>query len=548
MERVLLPSLYHYVKNMLPSEQLGVLTTLLKFSDLTTPAEWFPAAREMRRKIYLHVGPTNSGKTYHALQRLRECQSGVYLGPLRLLAHEVYQKLNDDGIPCNLVTGEERKESDGVDKCAATVEMAPLQQRMEVGVVDEIQMLGDESRGWAWTQAVLGLQVDELHLCGEPTAVPLLERLFESTGETVEIKNYNRLTPLAVEKSGLDKNIANIKEGDCLVTFSRQSIFAFRRKIETIAKMKAAVVYGNLPPEIRAEQARLFNDPKSEYNVLVASDAIGMGLNLNIRRVIFEAMEKFDGVSTKPLTVSQIKQIAGRAGRFNTNYASGTVTTLKNSDMARLREVMALTDIPALTSAGLTPQFEQIEVFANELPNETLGGLLEKFGDLAQVNTDYFLCNLLSQKQIADLIETLPLSLRDKFTLTGAPCNVEDGMMQSVMLRFAKDLADGEECFISDMVKLPEEPPKSPSTLRELEGVHKCIILYLWLSFRFPTVFTDRDIAMHLKRTCEDLINTSLNSLHSGIFTKRPTKIVELDVSSEDADDGSNALGVSDER
>lgn len=111
---------------------------------------------EINRKIILHIGPTNSGKTYAALQRFEQCSSGIYCGPLRLLAHEVYERLNAKGVPCNLMTGEERRESDGVFKWAATVEMAPLNRKFDVAVLDEIQMIGDNDRGWAWTQAVLG--------------------------------------------------------------------------------------------------------------------------------------------------------------------------------------------------------------------------------------------------------------------------------------------------------------------------------------------------------------------------------------------------------
>lgn len=114
----------------------------------------------MKRKIIMHVGPTNSGKTYHALQRFQKAESAVYCGPLRLLAQEVYERSNEGGVPCNLLTGEERRESDGVDKWSCTVEMTNLNSRFDVAVIDEIQMIGDDQRGWAWTSAVLGIFLD----------------------------------------------------------------------------------------------------------------------------------------------------------------------------------------------------------------------------------------------------------------------------------------------------------------------------------------------------------------------------------------------------
>ncbi|KAJ3212365.1 ATP-dependent RNA helicase supv3l1, mitochondrial [Dinochytrium kinnereticum] len=521
MERIILPVLYHFIRETLPPTKYGLLDTLLRFSDLRTPAEWFPNAREMKRKIILHVGPTNSGKTYNALRRLESASSGVYAGPLRLLAHEIYERLNAAKYPCNLLTGEERRESDGVEKWAATVEMVPLGRRLEVAVIDEIQMISDEQRGWAWTQALLGLQADEIHLCGEPTAIPLVRRLCETTGEDVEIHTYERLTPLQVEDRGFSSSFSKIRPGDCVVAFSRARIFALRALVENQVKMKAAVIYGNLPPETRAEQARLFNTEGSGYDILIASDAIGMGLNLNIRRIVFETLTKFDGKNNVPLSVSQTKQIAGRAGRFNTKYSTGYVTTFHNKDLVQLQKTVAIVTAQPLESAGLYPKLEQVEMFSKELPTEPLSGLLDKFEDLARLDGDYFLCNLASQKRIADLIEPLPLSLRDKYTLVSAPANVEDSFMSSIMLRFARDLADGKECCIRAMVQLPAAPPITNEALRELEGLHKAIVLYLWLSFRFPTTFTQSDIATHLKEETEILINASLIRLHHTKAHKR---------------------------
>ena len=115
----------------------------------------------------MHVGPTNSGKTHHALNVLQSSTTGVYAGPLRLLAHEVYERLNSIGIACNLLTGEERRENSRVGRWSATVEMTPLGFDFDVAVIDECQMLADAQRGWAWTQALLGVCANEVHVCGE---------------------------------------------------------------------------------------------------------------------------------------------------------------------------------------------------------------------------------------------------------------------------------------------------------------------------------------------------------------------------------------------
>ncbi|KAJ1552117.1 RNA helicase, partial [Cladochytrium tenue] len=343
------------------AEQLDIL---LRLSDLRSPGEWYPEARQLRRRVIMHAGPTNSGKTHHALRRLRDCGSGVYAGPLRLLAHEVYERLNGDGVACNLLTGEERRETEGVPRWAATVEMTPLGRRLEVAVIDEVQMLSDPQRGWAWTQALLGVQADEVHVCGEEAAVDLVRRLCESSGDEFEVRRYQRLTPLEVEETGMSGLLRRLRYGDCVIAFSRRAIFDLRRRIEEKTGAQCAVVYGNLPPEVRAEQARLFNDPNGKHAVMIASDAVGMGLNLNIRRVVFTSLAKFNGTETVPLSDSQIRQIGGRAGRFRTANEVGFVTTMHNADIKRVRKVMedgAAENARKLKSAGLFPTLEQVE-------------------------------------------------------------------------------------------------------------------------------------------------------------------------------------------
>ena len=251
-----------------------------KIADLRYPVEWYPATRAVQRKVVLHVGPTNSGKTYHALKRLEAAESGIYAGPLRLLAHEVYSRLNAKGKSCDLVTGDERlfQEQSAMKSC--TVEMVPLNDDVDVAVIDEIQMIGHRERGWAWTQALLGLKAKELHLCGEARSVPLIRELVASMGDELEIHNYERLSPLKMMSASLDGDLRSLKKGDCVVVFSRFGIHAMKRGIEKATQKRVAVVYGSLPPEVRAQQARLFNDPANDYDILVASDAIGMGLNL----------------------------------------------------------------------------------------------------------------------------------------------------------------------------------------------------------------------------------------------------------------------------
>jgi len=289
---------------------LHLIQKLVNAMNRPFPADEYPKARSMHRKVIMHVGPTNSGKTHHALRALAAAKSGVYAGPLRLLAHEIWDRLNTGqiiplgvdpssasatsnptpsrGNPkyarlCNMVTGEEQKIVDFDAKLlSCTVEMLSFYQRVDVAVIDEIQMISDPERGSGWVNAVLGIPANEVHLCGEETAVPVVQALLQHTGDEFVVRRYERLTPLVAEKESLDGDLTKIREGDCIVTFSRSNIFAVKKAVEEKIGMRCAVVYGRLPPEVRSEQATLFNDPTSGYDVIIGSDAIGMGLNLYV--------------------------------------------------------------------------------------------------------------------------------------------------------------------------------------------------------------------------------------------------------------------------
>lgn len=213
------------------------------------------------------------------------------MGPLRLSAAEVYEILTADGLYTNLLTGQERRETPFSTHTAATVEMCNVTQEYGIVVVDEIQMISDASRGSSWTKALMGLRCKEIHVCGGLEAIDIAKKIVDACGDDFELICYERFSDLKVSKSSLPHNLKkkgsyrNVHPGDCVVAFSRDDIFAIKREIESMTNYKCCVIYGKLPPEIRASQARRFNDPDSGYDILVASDAIGMGLNLNIKRM-----------------------------------------------------------------------------------------------------------------------------------------------------------------------------------------------------------------------------------------------------------------------
>ena len=285
----------------------------------------YPRARVMKRHFTLHSGPTNSGKTYDAMQKLARASAGVYLGPLRLLAYEQFEYLNGRGIPCSLITGEEQEIVEGAMITASTVEMANLQAYYEVAVIDEAQMITDSRRGGAWTNAILGICAEEVHVCCSPDAEDLLLSIIRECGDSVSVVHHKRMTPL-VQDQGHFSFPAGIRRGDALIVFSRRSVHAVAATVRERG-LKCSVVYGALPYDVRHEQARLFAN--GDNDVVVATDAIGLGMNLPIERVVFLETEKYDGFEFRSLRTTEIKQIAGRAGRYGI-YDTGYYTSIRD--------------------------------------------------------------------------------------------------------------------------------------------------------------------------------------------------------------------------
>ena len=149
------------------SEEFEASKQLVSITDLTMPHEWFPEARKMERKVFYHMGPTNSGKTKEAISKLIESRNGIYCSPLRLLAWEISETLSNFGVPCNLITGQEKQLHHDATHLACTIEMADLNSQYDCAVIDEIQLIEDPERGYAWTNALLGLQAKEIHICGD---------------------------------------------------------------------------------------------------------------------------------------------------------------------------------------------------------------------------------------------------------------------------------------------------------------------------------------------------------------------------------------------
>ncbi|XP_038599699.1 ATP-dependent RNA helicase SUPV3L1, mitochondrial [Tachyglossus aculeatus] len=516
----LFPFFMRHAKQIFP--MLDCMDDLRKISDLRLPPNWYPEARAIQRKIIFHSGPTNSGKTYHAIQRYLTAKSGVYCGPLKLLAHEIFEKSNNAGVPCDLVTGEERVAVDPEGRqathVACTVEMCSVTTPYEVAVIDEIQMIRDLSRGWAWTRALLGLCAEEIHVCGEAAAINLVTELMYTTGEEVEVRNYKRLTPFTVLDHALE-SLDNLQPGDCIVCFSKNDIYSVSRQIE-IRGLESAVIYGSLPPGTKLTQAKKFNDPDDPCKILVATDAIGMGLNLSIKRIIFNSLikpcinEKGEK-EMEPITTSQALQIAGRAGRFSTKFKEGEVTTMYREDLKLLKEILNR-PVEPMAAAGLHPTAEQIEMFAYQLPDATLSNLIDIFVSLSQVDGHYFVCNVDDFKFLADMIQHIPLNLRVRYVFCTAPINKKQPFVCTSLLKFARQYSRNEPLtfdWLCRHTNWPLVPPKNIKDLIHLEAVHDVFDLYLWLSYRFMDMFPDALLVRDLQKELDGIIQSGVHNI-----------------------------------
>ncbi len=265
-----------------------------------------PQRRSEPETVVAHLGPTNSGKTHDALAFLAEQGTGVYAGPLRMLAQEAHRRLaaqlGDERV--GLVTGEERVNEHAPIVCC-TVEMAPGSG--EVLVLDEVQWADDEERGAAWTQLLLAGDYRHIRLLGALDALPLVRRAFPDA----ELQVHERKLPLEFVGA---RQLRALTPGTVVVAFSRKAVLALAGEVNRIRPSRVAVLYGAMPLASRREEIDRFLHGGAD--VCVATDVLGHGVNLPCETLLFAETTKFDGEQRRDLLPWELAQIAGRAGRF----------------------------------------------------------------------------------------------------------------------------------------------------------------------------------------------------------------------------------------
>jgi ATP-dependent RNA helicase SUPV3L1/SUV3 len=488
---------------------------LSRASGLADYPALFPQARLMRRQIHLHLGPTNSGKTHAAIERLLAAETGLYAAPLRLMAMEWADRLNGDGVPADLVTGEEVIRVEGARHQSVTIEMSPLRTPIEVAVIDEAQLIADEERGWAWTQAILGLPARELHLTGSPDAEPWTRYLAEMTGDELIVHRYERLVPLEPERGPVP--IEEVRPGDAIIAFSRARVLQLREDISAEGH-EVATVYGALSPEVRREEARRFRD--GEADVLVATDAIGMGLNLPVRRVLLSEGEKFDGFERRPLTGAEIRQIVGRAGRFGLSEGevglAGVYTGTAPGLGARIqdqieRALRGRPKTPELTRPRVKPGGEVVRLLGELMGTDRLTTILHKTHHDILGRDEAFRSGITEEMVLlASVLDRISMPLEDRFAYVCAPVDTRDELCWDNLMGWTRRHEAGETVPYQVVPGKKVKMITTEAGLSSAESRVKATGLYLWCAHRWPDVYSDTDRAVAGRAALNRAISAAL--------------------------------------
>jgi len=474
--------LYHYEEYLRPIREKKLREELLA-KTIRDFKLLFPTARAIKRKIIFNVGPTNSGKTYEAMMRLKDAKTGYYLAPLRLLALEGYERLKSYGVRASLITGEEEIIDEDSTHISSTIEMLNPEVEVDCCVIDEIQMINDRDRGWAWANALIGAPAKEVILTGSANAIEAVKEICDYLQEPLEINYFERKAPLkALAKP---TSINKIEPHTAIVAFSRKEVLALKQKLSS--KYSVSVVYGNLSPEVRREEARRFREGESE--VLVATDAIAMGLNLPIKTILFSRDNKFDGLRRRELDSSEVLQIAGRAGRYGLHEEGfvgaldyNTLQSISSKLNTKLRDIK----LPLSVMASL----EHVILIGEILETTKLQEILEFFAQNMEFEGPFEAANIDSMLELAEIVDEYDLDLRSRYHLACAPVTLSSPYIEGVYRRYLTLLERGEIV----PYRLKRELVGYARTNEELlnaEDRVKEVSLYLWLSFKFRDKFLD---------------------------------------------------------
>jgi ATP-dependent RNA helicase SUPV3L1/SUV3 len=306
--------------------------------------------------------------------------------------------------------------------------------------------------------------------------------------------------------------MGKIEPQTAIVAFSRRDVLSLKQQLSE--KYRVSVVYGNLSPEVRREEARRFREGESE--ILVATDAIAMGLNLPIKTILFAKDNKFDGLRRRELLPTEVSQISGRAGRYGFEE-KGFVGALDENALKTINKAFhaPLPDIelPVSVMASL----EHVMLIGEILETENISTILAFFADNMEFDGPFMAANIDSMLEIAAIVDEYKLDLKTRFYLSCAPASISSPYIESVFHRYIRQIEAGSKVLYIPPRDLPSFAQTNDMLLNAEDRVRE-ISLYLWLSFKFPDIFEDTQKAIAARVRLNNFIE---NSLRQGHFTKK---------------------------
>lgn len=468
--------------------------------------DFFPKARNLKRKITFFIGPTNSGKTYNAINELVKYKNGVYLAPLRLLALEGQDEIRSRGLDCSFITGEEKDIVPNAKFIAQTVETFNFNKEVDAILIDEIQMLEDKNRGWAWTQTIIGAPSKNIILTGSLDAKYIVQEIANLLGdelEIIELKRYTTLIPNSEPISIKNENdIAKLEEGTAIITFSRKNVLHFKSFFEK-ANIPVAIIYGNLSPEVRREEARKFREGICKY--LISTDAIAMGLNLPIKQIIFAEVSKFNGEEVVELTASEARQIAGRAGRFG-KYPEGYFTAMNRQDIKFLISKLGKLDIIPF-KLYIKPSLEQVLSISDVMGTKNLLFILKKFEKITNTSgTKHYHCfDVDALTPVLNIIDSLDLSIEQKMFFIEIPLDYKNETVMNYFKSWIMDFINKKQIIPKNFFNYNDKTFNNNNLLAAENNI-KLLTAYLWMSQRLNDFAPHKNMAIELKKKNNEYI------------------------------------------
>ena len=383
------------------------------------------------------LGPTNTGKTHVAIERMLEHDTGIFGLPLRLLAREVYDKCaNKVGVEkVALITGEEKIIPNTAQYFICTVESMPKDKLVDFVAIDEIQMCADRERGHIFTQRMLEARGTKITMfLGSQVMAKIIGDLISG----VEFEKKERYLKLSY--SGI-KQISRLDRKVAIIAFSIEEVYAIAELVRR-QKGGAALIMGSLSPKTRNSQVGLYQSGDVDY--LIATDAIGMGLNMDINEIYFSNLKKFDGKKTRRLNLIEMSQIAGRAGRYKNDGGFGTTgdSEALNSDEIEKIEKHQLPDTKMIYWRNSNLDFSKPESLISSLelkPNKK--NLIKTNGSLDESVLRFFLKkganNIIYHKNLELLWECCQIPDFEKKAY-GQHINIIDKVFQFLSMRTKK--------------------------------------------------------------------------------------------------------------